>query len=440
MTPSLPSLDFEEAANRLAYMRNHLRPYWWSTESGGVFLTTPDHAAYEEFLLAFGRLPEIVDGEQGTAELLSNDARNFFKRAVLAPGPYELDNYHLDYARDGYLDFSACDEALTKLPIGPSFTFELTADHLKLMRHLNTRDWQGQIEAMDPKRPYGNNGNYCADMAAALGNDPPLKDEHYRELHREMLFAIQAFWRYAAGLPDEKARQSEKNTRELRSQVRRGDLARLKETFAASPRLRNVILQHISAGDIWDPAVRNVILGFAEPILATDDGRKIIELAHAAILEDNIEVFNRASLACFRLGFRVSLTRWKFHTFASELVAAKDYERAIRLLRVFIANGTAFPEDCKNLARALIAIVDHDCPDDLEELIAVISTRGHADPQIWHDVARIWAKMGEINQAIEAVVRARRDGYGEMVAIGTDDLLVSLRGNPRFVEALKGDG
>jgi hypothetical protein len=48
--------------------------------------------------------------------------------------------------------------------------------------------------------------------------------------------------------------------------------------------------------------------------------------------------------------------------------------------------------------------------------------------------------VGEIDQAIEAVVHARRDGYGEMDAIGRDDLLVSLRGNPRFVEALKGDG
>jgi hypothetical protein len=445
MTPTLSSPDFEDPANRLAHMRAHLRPYWSPMEGGGVFLASPDDAAYEQFLLEFGQLPEVAEAppERGpviVAELLSLDARHLFKHAELAPGSYQLDNYHLDHARDGYLDFSADDGPPTKLPIGRRFTFELTADHLKLMRHLNTRDWSGRIEAMDPKRPYGNSSNYYTDMATALGNDQPLEAQRYRELHREMLFAIQAFWQYATGWPTEKARQSEKNTRELRARLKRGDLAGVKDIFAVNPHARDVILHHISAGDVWNPAVRNMNMGFADPILATDDRLMIRNLAHAAILEDNAEIFNRANLACSHLGFPVTLTNWGFKTFASELVEAKDYERAIRLLRVIVASGGSWPVDCNNMARALIAVVEHHCPHDLEELVAEISTRGHADPQIWHYVACIWAKVGETDRAIDAVLCARRDGYDKMDAIATDDLLASLGGNPRFVEALKGNG
>jgi hypothetical protein len=66
----------------------------------------------------------------------------------------------------------------------------------------------GIIELMDMKRPYGDMTYYFLDMADALG-EPPVRDaddepefppqqtERYLQLHREMLFAAQAFWRYA---------------------------------------------------------------------------------------------------------------------------------------------------------------------------------------------------------------------------------------------------
>jgi hypothetical protein len=197
-------------------MRKHLRPYWTPIESGGVFLMTGvDETAYTEFLMGFGQLPEAVaaasDNQRLTivVEILSHDAWRFFLHAELAPGPYKLDNYHLDYADDGELQFSADDEPPIKLPAERNFTFELTAEHLKLIRRLNTRDWYGYIEAMNPKRPYGEMTFYAIDMAEALDEDPlprnddgyiqltEAQEERYTELHREMLFAIQAFWQYA---------------------------------------------------------------------------------------------------------------------------------------------------------------------------------------------------------------------------------------------------
>jgi hypothetical protein len=95
------------------------------------------------------------------------------------------------------------------LPAERVFTFTVTDEHLKLLRHLNTREWQGIVELMDMKRPYGDMTYYFIDMATALGEPPPPRDaddepeftpqqiERYLQLHREMLFAAQAFWRYA---------------------------------------------------------------------------------------------------------------------------------------------------------------------------------------------------------------------------------------------------
>jgi hypothetical protein len=62
---------------------------------------------------------------------------------------------------------------------------------------------------MDMKRPYGDMTYYFIDMADALDEPLPPRDAHnrleftpqqierYVQLHREMLFAAQAFWRYA---------------------------------------------------------------------------------------------------------------------------------------------------------------------------------------------------------------------------------------------------
>jgi hypothetical protein len=164
----------------------------------------------EFFKALAARVPEvarIVPEDEQVAKLvriLADDVSAFLAAGQLAPGPYQLDNYHLDYALDGKLIFDANGNPPIALPADRTFTFTVTEEHLKLLRHVHTSGLRGEIELMAMKRPYGNMTYYFYDMADALGEPlpddtyfTPQQTERYLQLHREMLFATQAFWRYA---------------------------------------------------------------------------------------------------------------------------------------------------------------------------------------------------------------------------------------------------
>ena len=87
--------------------------------------------------------------------------------------------------------------------IGADKTFEVTADHVKLLKVIS---WQGP--AVDCKRPYGNFTNFTIDMAKALGlpitagadriaRISPQDDERMGMLHLEMQNVVAAYLRYA---------------------------------------------------------------------------------------------------------------------------------------------------------------------------------------------------------------------------------------------------
>jgi len=212
--PDVPT-ELSSSASRLAELRKHLRPYWIPLESGGIallctsFMVELDQQEDERFFKALAaRVPElaqIVPAEQPAAlvRILVGDVEAFLQAGKLAPGPYQLDNYHLDDAPDGKLDVNFDGDPPIELPAERIFTFTVTDEHLKLLRHLYTREWDGRIVLMNPKRPYGDMTYYFYDMADALGEPAPPDDEtgpqieRYMRLHREMLFAAQAFWRYA---------------------------------------------------------------------------------------------------------------------------------------------------------------------------------------------------------------------------------------------------
>jgi hypothetical protein len=140
---------------------------------------------------------------------LAGEISAFFDTAKFEPGVYQLENYHREYAVDGKIRFDSDGHEDTVLPEGESFDFTVTGEHLKLLRHLNIRSWDTFIEAMDPKRPYGDMTYYFIDMSEALGEPVPPRDanrtplyakeqiERFLKLHREMLFCVQAFWAYA---------------------------------------------------------------------------------------------------------------------------------------------------------------------------------------------------------------------------------------------------
>jgi hypothetical protein len=212
----LPNLGCHAAvldtpAAQLSYLRAHTRPYWTPAEAGGVYLlgSLDEKENNHIFEPVLGPMEGESDKVQrDKVNKLADAIGHFFETAQLKPGSYELDNYHLDYATRGKLAFDADGHPATVLATGKRFRFTVTDTHLKLIRHLNTRSWHGIVELMDPKRPYGDFTYYYADMADALGepvghnaagevNLPPAAVERYIRLHRDMLFAIQAFWTYA---------------------------------------------------------------------------------------------------------------------------------------------------------------------------------------------------------------------------------------------------
>jgi hypothetical protein len=201
---------------RLAFMRAHVRPYWFGSEAGGICLATgaddDTHARIFNELLR--RVPdtaaatEMRDRWAILQNLIVDDLMVFFSSAGFAPGRYELDNYHLAVAVDGKIPFDTHGDAPIELPPSPRFSFVVTDEHLRMIPRMNTRMWQNVIEIMDAKRPYGSTG-YFVDMADAFGESPLPHDhednlqltrqqeDRYLDLHRNMLFAVQAFWTYA---------------------------------------------------------------------------------------------------------------------------------------------------------------------------------------------------------------------------------------------------
>jgi len=53
----------------------------------------------------------------------ADDIGAFLAAGKLTPGPYQLDNYHLDRTRDGKLTFNADGDPLIVLPAERTFTF-----------------------------------------------------------------------------------------------------------------------------------------------------------------------------------------------------------------------------------------------------------------------------------------------------------------------------
>jgi hypothetical protein len=207
--------DLADSASRLAELRKHLRPYWFPGEAGGIVLLMGlDEEDSERFFTALtARVPELaqVAPDKQLAKLiriLTEDIRAFLAAGKLEPGAYRLDNYHLDYAVNGEVIFNADGDPPIVLPADRTFTFTVSDEHVKLLRCVYTRELHGSIELMDMKRPYGDMTYYFLDMADALGEPiprnangeyafTPQQIERYLQLHREMLFASQAFWVYA---------------------------------------------------------------------------------------------------------------------------------------------------------------------------------------------------------------------------------------------------
>ena len=139
--------------------------------------------------------------------------------AQLNPGTYSYPNYFatiespvLDRLMPPQFEGeeSPSENAYLPVPTGDTITFELTAEHLRLLRALRI-DWRepNSLVGINFKRPYGDMTYFELDMADILGipvprdeqQQPNFSDEYlsyFHRLHAEMLFALPVLLRHGA--------------------------------------------------------------------------------------------------------------------------------------------------------------------------------------------------------------------------------------------------
>ena len=199
-----------------------MMPYWDRAESGGIVLLAEPRGtdARVPYRILAG-LP--ADGSNDThleekwrAALpsLIEKLNRFFQAGHLEPGTYTFPNPYYPLIQNGKFKGPSIalnsdgEKPVIAIPQTEKVTFTVTPEHLKLLRHMNTRNYGAYIEIMDPKRPYGDMTYIFIDMAAALGQQvirdgkgqPELSAneiENYERLHGEMLWAVAVFLRYA---------------------------------------------------------------------------------------------------------------------------------------------------------------------------------------------------------------------------------------------------
>jgi len=164
---------------------------WIFSENGSPALLLPGSTLEEQ--------AKLFDDNNEARLVRDRFERVFTTFAVygsLTPGVYLIDEKKI----------------IGELPVSlPAKTkFELTQTHMNLMRHAWWR--QGFI---DYKYPYGNYGYYEADMAIKLGEKVPKNSQtgvfelsefnrkKYQKLHKELLFALLVFVKYAEIEPGE---------------------------------------------------------------------------------------------------------------------------------------------------------------------------------------------------------------------------------------------
>jgi hypothetical protein len=137
----------------------------------------------------------------------------------LTPGTYSYPNYFAQLASPALEwlmppqfegEGSSPEHAYWPVPTGDTITFELTAEHVRLLRALRI-DWRepNSLVGINFKRPYGDMTYFELDMADILGV-PISRDEHqqpsfsneqiayFDRLHAEMLFALPVLLRHGA--------------------------------------------------------------------------------------------------------------------------------------------------------------------------------------------------------------------------------------------------
>ncbi|EKO34926.1 hypothetical protein LEP1GSC163_3706 [Leptospira santarosai str. CBC379] len=125
----------------------------------------------------------------------------------LKPGVYTYKNPLRGLKKVKWL-LNAYENKFFPMPTSDSITFDVTEEHIKLLKKSNAR-WlkYWELSGIDSKRPYGNMTCFYLDMADILQIEIPEKETEYCEdlftkeqieifdkLHREMFYTLQIYF------------------------------------------------------------------------------------------------------------------------------------------------------------------------------------------------------------------------------------------------------
>jgi hypothetical protein len=205
--------------------------------------------------------------------------------------------------------------------------------------------------------------------------------------------------------------------------VAKGDVAAIRDLWDSAPKLRDHVLKEIKELDENVTTTADTVLAFRREIIADAAYWRIEKVARMAALSDDEASFQAGTSA---LGEHAS----GLEHFAHGLIQKGDHARAVRVLRAVVASPTASLTSWNNLAYALLFA---SLPlDESRPLLAAAEKRGAQNPNIFHNTACVWVKLGASQEALGAVENAVRCGYTLLDRMRADDDLAPLRSDPRF--------
>jgi Protein of unknown function (DUF3396) len=227
-----------------------------------------------------------------------------------------------------------------------------------------------------------------------------------------------------------------------------GDVAAVRAAYQAEPSHRYEILTAVTDGARRELSAQTVVLAMAEELLADPEAYwRVSAVAEAALLAGDDALFQRAART---LGRHVS----GLEGLANRLLQAKDFRRAVQVLRAVIADDGVALTAWNQLAHALSQWPEGGqgaggapLPADTAALLDRCDAHGMANSWIFHNTACAWIRLmrdaapGDrarcIDRALAAVRGAVRAGYPELAKLRADADLQVLFDDPRFAAAFE---
>jgi hypothetical protein len=218
-------LEFDLTSDHLKLLRE-LVVVWLEAEAGAPAVYSLEPYGSEDI---YADMLRILDLKSDTSPSNEQKARLdtlqgemeqafeiFLQEASLPPSEYSYPNYHRKYADLMPPQFRTWERygewKLLPVPAGDMIVFSFRDEHLKLLRAANGGLVKDVGLGIDFKRPYGEMTTIELDMAAILGIPVPYDEqhnvnfsdeqqEHFHQLHTDMVFALPVFLRHGQLAP-----------------------------------------------------------------------------------------------------------------------------------------------------------------------------------------------------------------------------------------------